>query len=112
VASPCDFTADFREGRFSLWFADGGPVAGKKVRVTIVGEETSSRRGCIEIGGIVEFPSGTKQMSIPVDVSTAVATYPSLRGNTQDNCVSSLYTIKVAPEGYPGCDCTFRAVKP
>ncbi|SRR6266567_4471420 len=111
LANLCDFTADFREGRFYLSFFDGSPVAGKKVQVKIVAREQSSGKACTEILGIVAFPSGTKQMSIPVDASTAVATYPGLKGNTKENCVSSQFTISVAPEGSPECGCVFTAFK-
>ncbi len=111
VVSPCDFSADFREGTFSLWFFDGGPVAGKNVRVRIIAREHSSGKACIEIGGVVPFPSGTKTMSIPVDASTAMATYPSLRGTSLDNCVGNEYTINVSPEGSPDCGCTAHAKK-
>ena len=51
-------------------------------------------------------------MIIPIDASTAVATYPGLKASTKDNCVSSQFTISVAPEGYPECGCVLTVFKP
>jgi len=90
----------------------GGSVAGQKVRIQIQSVEQSTGTRCNQVGGTVDFPSGTMTMMIPVDAVQAVTAFPTLKGLQKDNCVGSQFSMTVHPETDPACGCKLTALKP
>jgi len=88
------------------------PVAGAKVRVQIQSVEQSSGTHCNQVGGTVDFPSGTSTMMIPVDAVQAVTAFPALKGVQKDNCVGSQFSMIVYPEMDRACGGKLTDVKP